>query len=217
MGGIQTVVVGDFYQLPPVTNKWTEDPCKYVFQSDLWDWIVPHKIILSENYRQTETVFITAINELSRGCPTPDTMKYLKQTDDNKEHDISLHSRRLDVHLANIDTLLPEPRELKMYNIEKTTNVSKKMRHNIDVPDTLALKVGCPVMLTVNLSHRLVNGLRGDNEVPQWCLSVSLFSWSEGHSWNLWPQFLSAWPSHPCTCLRVKTNPPAPTLCIDNS
>ena len=162
MGGIQTVVVGDFYQLPPVPNKWTEDPGKYVFQSDLWDWIVPHKIIMSEIYRQTDTVFITAINELSRRCSTPDTMKYLKEADDNKERDISLHSRQVDVHLANIYKLLAEPGELKMYNAEKKhTNVCKKMRHSIDVPDTLALKVGCPAILTVNLSHRLVNGLRG--------------------------------------------------------
>ena len=67
-----------------------------------------------------DTVFITAINELSRGCPTPDTMKYLKQADDNKERVISLHSRRVDVHLANIDKLLAEPGELKMFNAEKT-------------------------------------------------------------------------------------------------
>ena len=35
------------------------------------------------------------------------------------------------------------------------------MRSSIDAPDVLPLKIGAPVILTVNLSHLLVNGLRG--------------------------------------------------------
>ena len=43
-GGIKTIIVGDFYQLPPVQDK-------YCFESPIFDKIYQHKILLDKNYR----------------------------------------------------------------------------------------------------------------------------------------------------------------------
>ena len=72
MGGIQTIVIGDFYQLRPVPNKWTRDIGEYCFKSELWNVIVPHKLVLSSIHRQKNLTLIKAINEVARGCPSED-------------------------------------------------------------------------------------------------------------------------------------------------
>ena len=51
--------------------------------------------------------------------------------------------------------------ERKLYHTENGDSVSVKMRKSIDVPNVLALKIRAPVILTVNLSQSLVNGLSG--------------------------------------------------------
>ena len=43
-GGVQIVVCGDFYQLPPVGNSFYKDSCDYCFESDLWQATFKHKI-----------------------------------------------------------------------------------------------------------------------------------------------------------------------------
>ena len=46
-GGIQLLVVGDFYQLPPVNGK-------YCFKYDQWENIFDYAINLTENYRSKD-------------------------------------------------------------------------------------------------------------------------------------------------------------------
>ena len=49
--------------------------------------------------------------------------------------------------------------EIKLYKAEDSGE--KKHLASIQAPQLLPLKVSCPVMLTVNLSEHLVNGLTG--------------------------------------------------------
>ena len=134
---------------------------KYVFQSKLWGWIIPHKTVIPSVHRQSDEMFITATNELPRSCPTAMRVKYITQGSTETNREITLHSRRVDVHMTNLDKLHAEPGECRLYNVVKSNSVKSKMRPSIDSSDVLPLKIGAPVILTVNLSHRLVNGLRG--------------------------------------------------------
>ena len=56
-GGIQLVITGDFYQLPPVSKK-----IKYCFESKCWNKIIDFTIQLKQNHRQQESSLIEFLN-----------------------------------------------------------------------------------------------------------------------------------------------------------
>ena len=161
MGGIQIIATGDFYQLSPVPNKWISDSGDYIFQSNLWLTLVPHKYILSEVQRQEEEEFIKAISETARGAVSQQTVQLLTSLDDGRDRDIHLFARKLDVSLHNHSKLYSIPGEPRIYISEEGRGISTKMRKSVDVPQKLVLKIGAPVILTVNLSRKYVNGLTG--------------------------------------------------------
>lgn len=66
-GGIQLIFCGDFYQLPPVPNKYYGDEGKYCFESKNFANVFPHRVVLRENLRQKDEKLIKAIAEVYSG------------------------------------------------------------------------------------------------------------------------------------------------------
>lgn len=50
-GGIQLVVTGDFFQLPPVAKS---SAVKFAFEANSWKQAVPHTFNLSKVFRQSD-------------------------------------------------------------------------------------------------------------------------------------------------------------------
>lgn len=66
-GGIQVIVIGDFFQLPPVPDPLKGDNGDYCFRSEKFCTIFQHCIVLHDVKKQSEIYFVNCINEISRG------------------------------------------------------------------------------------------------------------------------------------------------------
>ncbi|KAL3854187.1 hypothetical protein ACJMK2_013468 [Sinanodonta woodiana] len=64
-GGMQIILCGDFFQLPPVRNILYDDDGSYCFESDLFDLVFVHRVFLKDVVRQTQYELINAIAEIS--------------------------------------------------------------------------------------------------------------------------------------------------------
>ena len=166
MGGLQDIALGYFYQLKPVTNQWTGGPSNYCFLSNLGPFF-PHAAVRRNVHRQDNIDFITAISETARGCPSDATVNSIKALNEPRSHAVKLCKRRIEIYISNHDSLKGGDGQLHTLKSLDNKHVSSKVRASVDAPKQLLVKVNAPVLLTVNVSRRLVNGLIG------WVVSVN--------------------------------------------
>jgi hypothetical protein len=67
-GNLQVILVGDFYQLPPVPSELVGDTGKHCFKLPWFDQCFPHKVNLNIVHRQSDSDLISCINRLEKGC-----------------------------------------------------------------------------------------------------------------------------------------------------
>jgi ATP-dependent DNA helicase PIF1 len=53
-GGIQMILSGDFYQLKPISNIRYQDPGEIIISQPQFKHLIPHHVVLTEVFRQTE-------------------------------------------------------------------------------------------------------------------------------------------------------------------
>ena len=163
LGVIQVILVGDFYQLPPVSNELLGDPGNHCFRLPWFDDCFTHKLQLHIIHRQSDLNLIQCINEMERGDASDESVAFLLSLNrplQNERSSMQLFSRNLYVDLFNHNKLQNLPGELKVYT--STDEGSHHYLAKFLTPKNLGLKLGCPVMLVKNLSDMLVNGLRGN-------------------------------------------------------
>lgn len=188
-GGIQLVVCGDFFQLPPVTKGWDSGKtCRFAFDSPAWSAAGFEPVLLTKIERQTDPVFQTLLNEARVGSLSEESVRILRSRKGMpwKEQTIQptlLFSRNADVDAINEANLVALARPLRVY--EAKTRVDKKdddgtayednptgellerLVQKMDADSSycprLELCEGCQVMLLYNkdTGSGMVNGSRG--------------------------------------------------------
>ena len=166
-GGIQLIISGDFFQLPPVAK--TVEKKQYCFQAQSWHKCVRCCWELQTIYRQTDASFIKMLQEVRLGRCTSNTVALLKKTQTNIISRNGVIPTKLCTHVKDVkqinqselDKLGGKPIHFTAQDSDDHfTPVLDKL-----LPETklLTLKIGCQVMLTKNIdvSKKLVNGARG--------------------------------------------------------
>ena len=64
-GGLQLVLVGDFFQLPPVGRNGA--PIKFAFEAAAWSACLQRTYELTKVFRQSDPAFIDALNNIREG------------------------------------------------------------------------------------------------------------------------------------------------------
>ena len=71
-GGIQLVVTGDFFQLPPVPEGGSRE-ARFAFAAATWNTSIQHTILLTQIFRQKDPEFASMLNEMRLGRLSPAT------------------------------------------------------------------------------------------------------------------------------------------------
>jgi len=135
-GGIQVILCGDFYQLPPVGNEGDPDSFKFCFQSELWDETFDSQYILDKTYRQTDEDYISNLNQIREGKLSSHYYNILKKRVNVKcEHEtlikpVILHATKKNVDIVNQNEM------------EKIKSEENKIRYRINllIPEIIEMK-----------------------------------------------------------------------------
>jgi len=176
-GGLQVVLAGDFFQLPPVFRGGTGGTAgggRFAFQARCWPSVIKSSISLSRVFRQGEdSEFISLLNEARRGRVSPEHAKLLERRWCAKLElppgvlPTKLATHRTDVDSENLSALEKLPGKMHEFHAEDTfrgpSTMAKALSANCPAPPLLGLKVGTQVILTKTLdpARGLVNGARG--------------------------------------------------------
>lgn len=117
-GGIQLILFGDFFQLPPV-EKETEE-LHYCFESPVWSELNLKNILLKENHRQNEENFIKALSDMRTNSLTAEDIELLG-------------SRNSDFKGKDSDILYPNILRIFSTN-EEADNYNQKMFNALQTP-----------------------------------------------------------------------------------
>lgn len=106
-GGVQIVLSGDFFQLPPVTKSPQE--AKFVWQTNLWQEMELKICYLEEKFRQGDDILANILDEIRQGEVSEDSMdvfrsRYKKELADNFSI-TKLYTHNIDVDRINNDEL----------------------------------------------------------------------------------------------------------------
>lgn len=163
-GGIQIILCGDFYQLPPVANVLYGDEGNFCFENELFEKTITHRVFLREVVRQSEQLLIQAVREASTGNLSKDTLDFIKYLQRPLSESVSdstkLFATNFLVDDFNRRQLLKVHGEVTEYRARDTGEPRYLQR--ILAPSRLWLKIGAPVMLLRNISDSLYNGLIGN-------------------------------------------------------
>jgi len=171
----KVLFVGDFFQLPPVTKYKKQnllfDEALYAFESQAWQKFNPLVIELTEMKRTKDRDFTKILHKIRVGICDDEVINYLLYLYKNnsiysKEHTL-LYGRNKEVEETNIKKINAlKTKETKIYADITVSNMvhPKKIeswKKLLPILDTLILKVGAPVLFTINKREEFVNGERG--------------------------------------------------------
>ena len=165
-GGIQLVMSGDFFQLPPV-NRPNEQGGGFVVYSDAWQELQPAVLYLERQYRQNDEQLLEILTALRTGDVRRRHVEALlaRMEIEPPDGDITeLHTVNVDVDDINIQKLVELPGEERSY--QQTTTGSKiyveNLQRSVLAPENLVIKLGALVMAVKNSPQKLyANGSIG--------------------------------------------------------
>ncbi|MEX2515052.1 MAG: PIF1 family DEAD/DEAH box helicase [Candidatus Paceibacterota bacterium] len=163
-GGIQVVMSGDLFQLPPITNR--SGP-QYVTQSQVWEKADIAMCYLTEQFRQEDEQFLQVLSDIREGRVADSTREVVASrlvTETDIKNITRLYTHNADVDTVNEEHLDKLDGDLHVYDMRTSGSAQKvkTLKRGSLAPESLRLKVGAEVMFIKNDSDgKYVNGTRG--------------------------------------------------------
>jgi len=181
-GGIQVVLCGDFFQLPPVNLANNS----FAFEAECWPKMIKTSICLEEIFRQGgDSELISILNEARVAELSERSIKALRQHCQSSKGKYSAHSKDSQDGVSDSPAAKPTLLECRNAAVDRhnqreitklsgETQIYESRDHAISksyesqlkhcqAPEKLSLKAGATVILLKNVDpeNGLVNGVRG--------------------------------------------------------
>jgi len=164
-GGVQMILVGDFYQLPPVIGD-------FCFNSPIWQELNLKKVVLTEIIRQKGDIKLQEIlGEIRNGNIKKETFEFLSSLKEKEFKNKNIKPTRLYPINVNVDKinnfefkkLLKSNKNFMIeYKASKFNDKDKISEEKIRENDiTLTLNAQVMVIRNISLENKLFNGTRG--------------------------------------------------------
>jgi ATP-dependent exoDNAse (exonuclease V) alpha subunit len=168
-GGIQIVMSGDFFQLPPISPG--REAAEFVYKADVWAEMDLRVCYLDEQHRQNDQLMIKVLRSLRQDAVTAEIVQLLRERMDHKPKGaikpVRLFTHNIDVDAINNAEL--DKIDAPEYSYRMTGSGEKKLvealKKNCLAPQELVLKKGALVMFVKNKFREektiYVNGTTG--------------------------------------------------------
>lgn len=151
-GGLQVVLVGDFFQLPPVSRSKVE----FAFESPVWGKLNPLVCYLTEQHRQDDGQFLSVLGAIRAGDWDHTHVSLITareaEYDSIEEGVPQLFTHNADVDRINSEQLGKLPGSSKTFAMTASGSaaLAEALKRGCLSPETLVLKEGAVVMATKN-------------------------------------------------------------------
>lgn len=154
-GGLQVIVCGDFFQLPPVSR---ERDAKFAYHSSVWKETDFKTLYLTEQHRQDDADYLEILNAIRSGSLRRHHAESLMERINSELDDdvTQLHTHNFAVDNVNHQKLNLVEGVEQTFTAEHSGNKTywEKLLNNILAPEALKLKVGALVMSVKNVPDK---------------------------------------------------------------
>lgn len=165
-GGIQLILCGDFFQLPPVGNESSGE--KFAFMSAVWVNARLTICYLKEQHRQEDYKLNAILNQLKDGCLSELSLSQLKEATkhqlDSEFEPTKLYTHNLDVDHINqtqLDRLQTKSKSFKA-TLKGNEKLIPLLKNAVLAKEDIELKIDAKVMFIRNIPEKnVVNGSLG--------------------------------------------------------
>jgi len=164
-GGLTVILVGDFFQLPPVSR---DRKIEFAYASPIWRELNLITCYIVEQYRQDDVEFLEMLSAIRSGRVGKLHREQLKTRNKGSEElppDIpKLFSHNADVDRINAGELEKIPGKVKKFHMSSKGKdlLVEGLKRGCLSPEVLELKEGAAVMFTKNSPQgKFVNGTLG--------------------------------------------------------
>ena len=182
-GGLQVILVGDFFQLPPIfkerleenksdqatlSQEFDEAPPRFCYDSPSWTRSGLAVCYLTEQHRQDDPDFLSVLSAIRSNSFSEQHFEHVGKRKIEYHHAPQgvpkLFSHNIDVNCVNDELLakLPGPSRVFSMSAKGPEQLVVALKKGCLSPEQLVLKMGASVMFTKNnLQARFVNGTLG--------------------------------------------------------
>lgn len=165
-GGVQVILSGDFFQLPPISKERKE--IKFVWQTELWQIMDLRVCYLEEKFRQDDEVLINILEEIRSGEVSEDSMnvfrsRYKKKLS-NDFNPTKLYTHNVDVDKINkteLDNLPGKSLTFRALSKGDKKNVEKIFKSSLVAEEVRLKEEAMVIFIKNNYEKGYINGTLG--------------------------------------------------------